>query len=96
MKKLKHIKDLNAYDHKITWIHKHSHKRNEKVEYFVNISSALLASVGVITVSMTVNTIVLAALTTAGILLKGYHEFKNIKGKTYLLKFSVTSYVTSS
>ena len=34
----------------------------------------------------------LSGLTTAGILLKSYHEFKNIKGKTDLLKFSVTSY----
>ena len=57
----------------------------------MNISSVLLASVGVITVGITLNPIVLAALTTAGILLKGYHEFKNIKGKTDLLKFSVTS-----
>ena len=35
---------------------------------------------------------VLGTLTTARILLKSYHEFKNIKGKTDLLKFSLTSY----
>ena len=34
----------------------------------------------------------LATLTTAGVLLNSYHQFKNIKGKTDLLKFSVTSY----
>lgn len=34
----------------------------------------------------------LSGLITAGILLKSYHEFKNVKGKTDLLKFSVTSY----
>ena len=58
----------------------------------MNISSVLLASVGVITGGVTLNPIVLATLTTAGILLKSYHDFKNIKGKTDLLKFSVTSY----
>ena len=34
----------------------------------------------------------LGTLKTPVILLKGYHEFKNIKTKTDLLKFSVTSY----
>ena len=34
----------------------------------------------------------MGTLTTAGILLKSYHEFKNIKRQTYLLEFSVTSY----
>ena len=34
----------------------------------------------------------LGTLKTAGILLKSYHEFKNITTKTDLLKFSVTSY----
>ena len=34
----------------------------------------------------------LGTLKTTGILLKSYHEFKNIKTKTDLLKFSVTSY----
>ena len=58
----------------------------------MNIVRVLLASVGVITRDITLNPIVLGALTTAGILLKSYHEYKNIKGKTDLLKFSVTSY----
>ena len=38
------------------------------------------------------NPVVLSGLTTAGILLKSYHEFKNVKGKTDLQKFTVTSY----
>ena len=58
----------------------------------MNIASVLLASVGVIKGSITLNPIVLGTLTTAGILLKSYHEFKNIKRQTYLLEFSVTSY----
>ena len=70
----------------MTWIYKNSHKRNKKIKYVVNISSVLLASVGVITCGITLNPIVLAALTTAGILFKSYHEFKNIKVKTDLLK----------
>ena len=49
----------------------------------------MLASVGVITGGITLNPIVLGTLTTAGILLKSYHEFKNIKSKTDLLKFSL-------
>ena len=52
----------------------------------------MLASVGVITGGITLNSIVLGTLTTAGILLKSYHEFKNLKSKTDLLKFSLTSY----
>ena len=48
----------------------------------MNISSVLLASVGVMTGDVTLNPIVLATLTTAGILLKSYSEFK---GKTDLL-----------
>ena len=52
----------------------------------------MLASVGLITAGITLDLIVLGTLTTTGILLKSYHEFKNIKGKTDLLKFSVTSY----
>ena len=41
---------------------------------------------------VTLHPIVRGTLTTAGILFKSYNEFKNIKGKTDLLKFSVTSY----
>lgn len=55
----------------------------------------MLASSGVITGGITLNPVVLSGLTTAGILLKSYHEFKNIKGKTALLKFTVTSYENS-
>ena len=51
--KLKQIKDLYTYYHKITWIYKHSHKRNKKIYYALNISSVLLASVGVITGGVT-------------------------------------------
>ena len=75
--KLKQIQDLYAYYHKIAWIYRHSHKRNKKINYAVNIASVLLASVGVITGGITPNPIVLGTLTTAGILLKSYHEFKN-------------------
>ena len=78
--KLKQIQDLYAYHYKITWIYRHSHKRNKNINYAVNIASVLLASVGVITGNITLNPIVLGTLTTAGILLKRYHEFKNIKG----------------
>ena len=90
--KLKQIQDLYAYYHKVTWIYRHSHKRNKKINYAVNIASVLLASLGVITGGITLNPIVLGTLITAGILLKSYHEFKNIKSKTDLLKFSLTSY----
>ena len=78
---LRQIKDLYAYYHKITWIYRHSHKRNKKINYAVNILSVLLASTGVITGGITLNPTVLSVSTTAGILLKSYHEFKNIKGK---------------
>ena len=59
---------------------------------WIYIASVLLASVGVITGGVTLNPIELGTNTTAGILLKSYHEFKNIKCKTDLLKFSLTSY----
>ena len=75
--KLKQIQDLYAYYHKITWIYRHSHKRNKKINYAVNIASVLLA--GVITGGITLNPIVLGTLTTAGTLLKRYHEFKTLK-----------------
>ena len=94
--KLKQIKDLYAYYHKITWIYRQSRKRNKKINYAVNIASELLASVGVVTGGITLNPIVLGTLTTTGILLKSYHEFKNIKSKTDLLKFSVLSYQKST
>ena len=58
----------------------------------MNILSVLLASSGVITGHITLNPTVLSVLTTAGKRLKSYHEFKNMKGKTNLLKFRVTSY----
>ena len=90
--KVMQIQDLYAYYHKITWIYRHSDKQNNKINDAVNISSVLLASVGIITGVITLNPIVLGTLTTAGILIKSYHEFKNIKSKTYLLKFSLTSY----
>ena len=79
--KLRQIKDLYAYYHKITWTYMHSHKRNKKINYAVNILSVLLASTGVITGGITFNSIVLSVLTTPGILLKSYHEFKKIKAK---------------
>ena len=63
-----------------------------KINYAVNILSVLLASTGVLTGGITSNPVVLSGLTTAGILLKSYHEFKNIKHKADLLKFTVTSY----
>ena len=64
-----------------------------KINYAVNILSVLLASTGVLTGGITSNPVVLSGLTTtAGILLKSYHEFKNINRKTDLLKFTVTSY----
>ena len=49
----------------------------------------MLTSLKVITGGITLNPIVLGTLTTAGILLKSYHEFKNIKSKTDLLKCSL-------
>ena len=63
-----------------------------KINYAVNILGVLIASTGVITGGITLNPVLLSGLTTAGILLKSYHEFKNIKGKTDLLKFTVRSY----
>ena len=78
--------DLGTYPRKF---------RNNYIIAHVNIASVLLASVGVITGGATLNPIVLGKLTAAGILLKSYHEFKNIKSKTDLLKFSVTSYEKS-
>ena len=72
--------------------YRHSHKRNRRINYAVNIASVLLASVKVMTGGITLNSIVFGTLTTAGILLKSYHEFKNINSKTDLLKFSLTSY----
>ena len=93
--KWRQIKDLYSYYNKITWIYQPSHNRNKKINYAVNILSVLLASSGVITGGITLNPVVLSGLTTAGILLKSYHEFKNIKGKTDLLKFTVTSYENS-
>ena len=59
----------------------HSHKRNKKTNYAVNILSVLLASTGVITGGIAFNSIALSVLTTAGILLRRYHEFKKIKAK---------------
>lgn len=58
--KLKQIQDLYAYYHTITWIYRHSHKRNKKINYAVNMASVLLASVGVITGGITLNPIVLS------------------------------------
>ena len=84
--KLRQIKDLYPYYHKVTWIYRHSHKRNKKRNYAVNILSVLLASTGVITGHITLNPTVLSVLTTAGIRLKSYHEFQKIKGKTNLPK----------
>ena len=43
------------------------------------MQSVLLASTGVITGGITLNRTVLSVFTTAGILLKSCHEFKNIK-----------------
>ena len=83
--KLKQIQDLYAYYHKITWIYRPCHKRNKKINYSVHIASVLLASVGVITGSDCIRHI------NNRRNIKSYHEFKNIKGKTDLLKFSVTS-----
>ena len=78
--KLRQIKDLYAYYHKLTWTYMHSHKRNKKINYAVNILlSVLLASTGVITGGITFNSVVLSVLTTAGILLKSYHESRKIK-----------------
>ena len=79
--KLRQITDLYAYYHKITWTYMHSHKRNKKINYAVNILSVFLASTEVITGGITFNSIVLSVLTTPGILLKSYHEFKKIKAK---------------
>ena len=88
--KLLQIQDLNAFYLKITWIYRHSHKRNKRINYA--IASVLLAGVKVMTGGITLNSIVFGTLTTAGILLKSYHEFKNINSKTDLLKFSLTWY----
>ena len=51
--KLKQIKDLHAYYHKITWVYQHSHRRNKKINYAVNKLSVLLASTGVLTGGIT-------------------------------------------
>lgn len=42
------------------------------------MSSILLASVGVITDGITLNPMALGTLTTVGILLKTYHELRNM------------------
>ena len=56
--KLKQIKDLYSYYHKITWIYRQSHKRNKKINYAVNILRVLLSSTGVITYSIEPNCII--------------------------------------
>ena len=58
----------------------------------VNLISLTLPSVSVITGGVTLNTIVLGVLTTAGILLKSYMEAKSYKGKMDLIKFGITTY----
>ena len=49
IEKLEQIQDLYAYYYQITCTYCHSHKRNKKINFAVNIASVLLASVGVIT-----------------------------------------------
>lgn len=55
------------------------------------MSSVLLASVGVITDGITLNPVVLGTLTTAGILLKTYHELRNM-GYDRFTKIHNTTY----
>ena len=92
LEKIQQLKDLYSYYHKKTWIYKKSQSKYKKINYFMNISSVLLASVGVITGGITLNPIILGVLTTAGILLKSYHEMKNYKGKLDMVKFGFTTY----
>ena len=67
-------------------------QEEQENKLYCEYPKGLIASTGVITGDITLNPVVLSVLTTAGILLKSYHEFKSIKGKTDLLKFSVTSH----
>ena len=83
--------DLFKYYHKKTWIYKKSYSCKRNLNYFINLISILLASVGVITGGITLNSIVLSALTTSRILFKSYAEMKSYKGKTDLIKFGSTT-----
>ena len=62
------------------------------MNYFIDLLSLTLASVGVITGGITLNPIVLGVLTTSGVLLKAYAEMKNYKGKIDFIKFGFTTY----
>ena len=67
-------------------------QEKKKINYFPNLLSLTLASVGVITGGITCSPIFFRSLTTAGILLKSLMEMNNYKGKIDLIKFGFTSY----
>ena len=55
LEKIQQLKDLYSFYHKKTWIYKKSQSKYKKINYIMNISSILPASVGVITGGITLN-----------------------------------------
>ena len=66
LEKIQQLKDPYSYYHKKTWLYKKSQSKYKKINYIMNISSVLLASVGVITGGITLNPIILGAPIPSG------------------------------
>ena len=76
--KIKEIKDLYKYYHKKFWCYKKSFQHYQKMHLSTNLGSAGLVIIGTTAGGITLNPIILASISGAGVLLQTYATAKKI------------------
>ena len=79
--KIKEIKDLYKYYHEKFWCYKKSFQHYRKMHLSINIGSAGLVVIGTIAGGITLNAIILGAISGAGVFLQTYATAKKYDRK---------------
>jgi hypothetical protein len=83
---------LYAYYHRKTNYYKSAFKHLKKLKIVLNITSIGLTVIGTIAGAITLNPIVLAAISGPGIIIQGFLRITNYERKIEMCKFAYTSY----
>ena len=90
--KLLETKTLYKHYCKRFWCYKKAFKYFKRINLFSNITSTGLVAVGTIAGGATLNPIILATISSAGLSVKTFSEIKNYKKKIEMSKFAYTTY----
>ena len=86
------LKEMYKYYHKLWWCHKKAVERLKKINLTVNLVSVSLVTAGTIAGAVTLNPIILGAITGAGLLLKTTSEIKKYSNKIAMFEIGLSTY----